>query len=67
METTEDDSIRVARHLASMQFLGKNEFKKDTLPGMNGIELLEIVRESSPSTECLMVTLRRKLEIYGIE
>jgi len=32
METTEDDSIRVASHLASMQFLGTTEFNKDTLP-----------------------------------
>ena len=32
METTEDDAIRVASHLASMQFLGANQFKKETLP-----------------------------------
>ena len=32
METTEDDAIRVASYLASMQFLGVNQFKKETLP-----------------------------------
>jgi DNA-binding NtrC family response regulator len=27
-----------------------------TMPGMNGIELLEIIRRNSPRTECIMVT-----------
>ena len=31
MEATEDDSIRVASHLASMQFLGTAEFQKENL------------------------------------
>ena len=32
METTEDDSIRVASHLAAMQFLGTNQFMRENLP-----------------------------------
>jgi two-component system response regulator AtoC len=27
-----------------------------TMPGMNGIELLELIKNSSPQTECIMVT-----------
>jgi two-component system response regulator AtoC len=27
-----------------------------TMPGMNGIELLDIIRRSSPTTECIMLT-----------
>jgi DNA-binding NtrC family response regulator len=27
-----------------------------TMPGMNGIELLELIKNSSPETECIMVT-----------
>ncbi|NVL89763.1 MAG: sigma-54-dependent Fis family transcriptional regulator [Desulfobacterales bacterium] len=27
-----------------------------TMPGMNGVELLEAIKSSSPSTECIMVT-----------
>ncbi len=27
-----------------------------TMPGMSGIELLDIIRSSSPTTECIMVT-----------
>ena len=34
-----------------------------TMPGMNGIELLEIIRQSSPATECLMVTVLDEAQI----
>ena len=34
-----------------------------TMPGMNGIELLEIVRKNSPATECLMITVLDEAQI----
>ena len=55
METTEDDAIRVASHLASMQFLGANKGGKTLedqiapfdlvetyIPVLNGDRMLEV-------------------------
>ena len=34
-----------------------------TMPGMNGLELLEIIRERSPCTECIMITAHESVPL----
>jgi len=52
---TEDDPVKAAR-----RFEQGDEFDialiDITMPGMNGIELLEMIRKASPTSECIMVT-----------
>ncbi len=34
-----------------------------TMPGMNGINLLKIIKETSPDTECIMVTALNEAQL----
>lgn len=34
-----------------------------TMPGMNGVELLELIKNTSPNTECIMVTAVNEAEV----
>ncbi len=50
-----DDAVEAAAMFESEHFFDI-AFIDMTMPGMSGMELLEIIKRSSPGTECIMIT-----------
>ena len=59
--TAEDDPTRVPDLLAGQAF--DVAFLDVTMPGIGGMELLEIIKDKSPRTECVMVTAHESVPL----
>ena len=59
--TTEPDPTAVAALLEERSF--DVAMLDITMPGMDGLELLEIIREQSPQTECIMITAHESVPL----
>lgn len=57
--TTFTESIKVLQALDANDF--EVAFLDITMPGMDGLELLRIIKERSPDTECIMITANESI------